>query len=54
VANEELYFSKGFKTVLQQIIHGVIQVDKKKKIVQFTLILHLLNHGHPMTNYTTM
>jgi hypothetical protein len=42
VANEKLNFSKGSKTMLQQITHGAIQVDKKKKIVQFALIFHLL------------
>ncbi len=40
--------------MLQQVIHGVNQVEKKKKIIQFTLIFHLLNHGHPMTWYMTM
>ncbi len=54
VANEELYFSKGFKTLLQQITHGAIQVDKKTKIVQFDLIFHLLNYGHFVRDYTTM
>ncbi len=33
VANEMLYFSKGFEIVLQQITYGAIQVNKKKKIV---------------------
>jgi hypothetical protein len=47
VANEELHFPKGSKTMLQQITHGAIQVDKKKKIVQFDLIFHLLNYGWP-------
>jgi hypothetical protein len=54
VPNKELYFSKSFKTLLQQIIHCAIQVDKKKKIVQFVLIFHLLNHGCPVIDYTTM
>jgi hypothetical protein len=30
VINEKLYFSKGIETLLQQITHGAIQVDKKK------------------------
>ncbi len=30
--NEKLYFSKGSKTLLQQITHGTIQVDKKKNL----------------------
>jgi len=32
VANEKLYLSKGFETMLQQITHGAIQVDKKKNL----------------------
>ncbi len=39
--------------MLQQIIHGAIQVDKEK-IMQFALIFHLFSHGCPMINYTTM
>jgi hypothetical protein len=54
VANEESYFSKGSKTMLPQVTHGAIQVDKKKKIVQFDFIFHLLNYGHLVTDYTTM
>jgi hypothetical protein len=51
VANEKLCFSKGSKTMLWQITHVAIQVDKKKKIVQFALIFHLFNHCHPMIDY---
>jgi hypothetical protein len=32
VANEKLYFTKGLKIVLQQVIHGAAQfLDKRKK-----------------------
>jgi hypothetical protein len=55
VFNEKLYFVKGLELMLQQIIHSVVQFfDKRKKIMQFALIFHLLSHGHPMTKYTTM
>jgi hypothetical protein len=55
VDNEKLYFAKCSKIVLQQVIHGAIQfLDKRKKIVQFALIFHLLSHDYPMTKYTTM
>jgi len=55
VANEKLYFAKGSKTVLQQVTHGAIQFfDKRKKIVQFALIFHLLNRNRPMIKYITM
>jgi hypothetical protein len=49
VVNEKLYFAMCSKTMLYQIIHGAAQfLDKKKKIMQFALIFHLLNHGHPI------
>ncbi len=54
MANEKFHFSKGFETMLWQIIHVVIQVDKKKKIVQFALIFHLFNHCCPMIDYIKM
>jgi len=55
VDNEKLYFAKGSKIVLQQVTHGAIQFfDKRKKIVQFALIFHLLSHDYLMTKYTTM
>jgi hypothetical protein len=55
VPNEKLYFAKGLKTMLQHVIHGAIQFfDKRKKIVQFPLIFHLLSHNRPLIEYTTM
>jgi hypothetical protein len=55
VANEKLYFTKGSKSVLQQVIDGVAWfLDKRKKIMQFALVFHFLNHDYPMTEYTTM
>ncbi len=55
VVNEKLYFTKGSKTMLQQVTHGAIEsLDKKKKIVQFALIFHLLSDDHPMIKYITM
>jgi hypothetical protein len=33
VANEKLYFAKGPKIVLQQVVEGVTWVDRKKKIM---------------------
>jgi hypothetical protein len=43
VANEKLYFAKGPKIVLQQVVEGVTWVDRKKKIMQVALLFHLLN-----------
>ncbi len=55
VVNEKLYFAKGSKIMLQQVIHGVVQFfNKTKKIVQYALIFQLFNHNHPMIEYTTM
>jgi hypothetical protein len=52
VANEKLYFAKGLKTMLQHVIHGGVQLfDKRKKIVQFALICHLLRHNRPIIEY---
>jgi hypothetical protein len=54
VANEMFYFAKVLKTMLQHVIHGAIQFyDKKKKIVQFALIFHLIT-TRPIIEYTTM
>ncbi len=48
------YFAKVLKTMLQHVIHGAIQFyDKKKKIVQFALIFHLIT-TRPIIEYTTM
>jgi len=41
--NEKLYFAKGPEIMLQQVSEGATRVDKKKKIVQFALLFHLLN-----------
>jgi hypothetical protein len=55
VIDEKFYFAKGLEAVLEQITHGATQfLDKRKKIMQFVLIFHLLNHGHPMIEYTIM
>jgi hypothetical protein len=54
MTNEKLYFSKGLETLLQQIIHGAIQVDKKKNIVQFAFIFHLLKSWSSHVDYITM
>ncbi len=55
VVNEKLYLAKSFETMLQQITHGAIQfLNKRKKLVQFALIFHLLSHNRPMIEYTIM
>ncbi len=53
-ANEKLYFVKGLETMLQQVVKGVKLVNMKKKIMQFALLLHLLNRGCLMNEYTTI
>jgi hypothetical protein len=47
LVNEKLYFAKGLKILLQQIIHGATQINRGKKLVQFGLIFHLFIHGPP-------
>jgi hypothetical protein len=43
--NEKLYFAKGLKILLQQIIHDATQIKRGEKLVQFALIFHLYIHG---------
>jgi hypothetical protein len=52
--NEKLYFAKSLEIMLQQVVEGATRMDKKKKIVQFALLFHLLNWGHLMNEYITM
>jgi len=47
-------FAKGFKILLQQIIHDAIQINRGKKLVQFAFMFHLFIHGPPLIEYTTM
>jgi len=54
VANEKLYFGKGPKIMLQEVVEGVTWVDRKKKIMQLALLFHLLNRRCPINEYITM
>jgi hypothetical protein len=55
VANEKFYLTKDLETILQQVTHGASWVNTNKIFIQFPLLFHLFNHGHPMaTKYMTM
>jgi hypothetical protein len=52
VKNEKIYFARGGGvTVLQQLATGVVQ-ERRKKLVQFRLLFHLLSIGRPMTDFS--
>lgn len=49
VKNEHTYFAFGKDSILQQVIASIS--IEKKKLVQFTLLFHLLSHDRPMIDY---
>jgi hypothetical protein len=52
VKNKKIYFARdGWATVLQQLARGVVQ-ERRKKLVQFRLLFHLLSIGRPMTDFS--
>ena len=52
--NEKIYFARGGGTiVLQQLAMGVVQ-ERRKKLVQFRLLFHLLSIGRPMTDFSNL
>jgi hypothetical protein len=52
VKNERVYYSKGGDTIVQKLGAGVV-IERRKKLVQMKLLLHLLMQGHPMTDYVS-
>ncbi len=50
VKNEISYACKGREFVLQKVVNGVVG-EKRKKLIQFAILFHLLKHGRPMLEY---
>jgi hypothetical protein len=52
VKNERVYYAKGGETILQKLEARVVW-ERRKKLVQMKLLLHLLMQGRPMTDYVS-
>jgi hypothetical protein len=50
VKNERAYYAKGGNIVLQ-MLGARVAMERRKKLVQMKLLLHLLMQGRPMTDY---
>jgi hypothetical protein len=48
-----LFASRGYEFTTIQVAHGVVG-ENVRKVVQFTILLHLLQQGHPMLEYDTL
>ncbi len=53
VENQKLFASRGCEFTTIQVAHGVVG-ENARKVVQFTIVLHLLQQGHPMLEYETL
>jgi len=51
--NQELFASHGHESLATQIAHGVAR-ENAKKVVNFVIMLHLLQQGCPMLEYGTL
>jgi hypothetical protein len=49
--NKGIYYARGDESILDKIAVGLIQ-ERKKKMVQFRTMFHLLILGRPMRDYT--
>jgi hypothetical protein len=52
VKNKRVYYAKGGETILQKLEAGVV-LERRKKLVQMKVLLHLLIQGQPMTDYVS-
>ncbi len=48
--NHRLFISHNQKIIVDQITNGVVK-EKGGKVLQSTLVLHVLQQGHPMLEY---
>jgi hypothetical protein len=48
--NQKLLTSRGCEFIATQITHGVVK-ENARKVVQFAIVLHLLQQGRPMLKY---
>jgi hypothetical protein len=51
IKNERIYYARVGKTILDKVAAGVTQ-ERKRKMVQFCTMLHLLSQGWPMADST--
>jgi hypothetical protein len=51
--NERVYASWGLNFIAKLVVNGR-KVEKRKQIVQFVAIFHLLKYGRPMTDIEHM
>jgi hypothetical protein len=51
--NERAYVNRGLDFIVELVVNGG-KAKKRKKIVHFVAIFHLLEHGKPMTNFEHM
>jgi hypothetical protein len=51
IKNEGIYYARAGESILDKIAAGLTQ-ERKKKMVQFRTMFHLLTLGRPMCNYT--
>jgi hypothetical protein len=54
LVNEKLYFAKGLKILLQQIIHGAIQINRGKKTCPICFDFSFVHSWPPLIEYTKM
>jgi len=41
------------KTIVQQVANGITR-KKVRRVMYFTIVLHMLQQGHPMLEYESM
>ncbi len=51
--NQKLFASHGHESIATQVTHGVARKNAKK-VVNFVIVLHLLQQGCPMLEYVTL
>jgi hypothetical protein len=51
IKNEQIYYARAGKSILDKVVAGFIQ-ERKKKMVQFRTMFHLLKLGRPMRDYS--
>lgn len=52
IKNKHVYYAKGGDTILQKLGIGVV-IERRKKLVQMKLLLHLFIQGRPMCDYVS-
>jgi hypothetical protein len=53
VKNHVKHASRNHQTIAYEVANGIAR-ERARKVMQFTIVLHLLQHGHPMFEYESM